>query len=195
MSMFCFFFFCRDKWRAVPSQVWQIYVHFLERVDVSCVTGQRSCQSLVLRGKQAVRKIKCFSSHPKEIEVLRSTSHVLIMLNLKGFIWGKNINCIVSCCLCCLMKPSRFHFCNLYSFLITPCFVWSWSKTGVIQMILREVYSAAACFSKFLTRSQSVTESLSFYAVFPPLITTILNLTLKLFHVLCVFACEHHLLP
>ncbi|XP_065817624.1 nephrocystin-4-like isoform X2 [Labrus bergylta] len=58
-----------DKWMAAPSQVWQIYVHFLERVDVSCVTGQRNCQSLVLRGRQAVRKVKCFSSHPQEIEV------------------------------------------------------------------------------------------------------------------------------
>uniref|UniRef100_UPI003AAF1E02 nephrocystin-4 n=1 Tax=Centroberyx gerrardi TaxID=166262 RepID=UPI003AAF1E02 len=58
-----------DKWTAVPSQIWQIYVHFLERVDVSCVTGQQSCQSLVLRGKQAVRKVKCFSSHPQEIKV------------------------------------------------------------------------------------------------------------------------------
>lgn len=60
---------CSDKWMAAPSQIWQIYVHFLERVDVSCVTGQRSCQSLVLRGKQAVRKVKCFSSHPQEIKV------------------------------------------------------------------------------------------------------------------------------
>ncbi|KAI3357106.1 hypothetical protein L3Q82_015577 [Scortum barcoo] len=58
-----------DKWMAAPSQIWQIYVHFLERVDVSCVSGQRSCQSLVLRGKQAVRKVKCFSSHPQETEV------------------------------------------------------------------------------------------------------------------------------
>nr|XP_046253465.1 nephrocystin-4 [Scatophagus argus] len=58
-----------DKWMAAPSQIWQIYVHFLERVDVSCVSGQRSCQSLVLRGKQAVRKVKCFSSHPQEIKV------------------------------------------------------------------------------------------------------------------------------
>ncbi|KAK1899075.1 Nephrocystin-4, partial [Dissostichus eleginoides] len=58
-----------DNWMAAPSQIWQIYVHFLERVDVSCVSGQRSCQSLVLRGKQAVRKVKCFSSHPQEIEV------------------------------------------------------------------------------------------------------------------------------
>ncbi|CAK6954991.1 nephrocystin-4 [Scomber scombrus] len=58
-----------DKWMAAPSQIWQIYVHFMERVDISCVTGQRSCQSLVLRGKQAVRKVECFSSHPQEIKV------------------------------------------------------------------------------------------------------------------------------
>eukprot|EP00064_Thunnus_orientalis_P011112 superscaffoldBa00001572_g11142 len=62
-------FLCSDKWMAAPSQIWQIYVHFMERVDVSCVTGQRNCQSLVLRGKQAVRKVQCFSSHPQEIEV------------------------------------------------------------------------------------------------------------------------------
>ncbi|XP_047466710.1 nephrocystin-4-like isoform X2 [Mugil cephalus] len=68
MKMFFVMVFT-DKWMAAPSQVWQIYVHFLERVDVSCVTGQRSCQSLVLRGRQAVRKVKCFSSHPREIEV------------------------------------------------------------------------------------------------------------------------------
>ncbi|KAM4737861.1 nephrocystin-4 isoform 2-T2 [Anableps anableps] len=66
-----------DKWMAAPSQIWQVYVHFLERVDVSCVTGQRTCQSLVLRGKQAVRKIKCFSSHPKEIEVDPASVFVL----------------------------------------------------------------------------------------------------------------------
>lgn len=60
---------CSDKWMAAPSQIWQFYVHFLERVDVSCVTGQQSRHSLVLRGKQAVRKVRCYSSHPQEIKV------------------------------------------------------------------------------------------------------------------------------
>lgn len=60
---------CSDKWMAAPSQIWQFYVHFLERVDVSCVTGQQSRHSLVLRGKQAVRKVGCYSSHPQEIKV------------------------------------------------------------------------------------------------------------------------------
>ncbi|XP_053704783.1 nephrocystin-4 isoform X2 [Synchiropus splendidus] len=58
-----------DKWKAAPSQIWQVYVHFLERVDISCVTGQQICSSLVLRGKQALRKVKCFSSHPLELKV------------------------------------------------------------------------------------------------------------------------------
>lgn len=66
-----------DKWMAAPSQIWQVYVHFVERVDVSCVTGQRSCQSLVLRGRQAARKVKCFSSHPQEIEVLCQFGNVV----------------------------------------------------------------------------------------------------------------------
>ncbi|XP_076022240.1 nephrocystin-4 [Genypterus blacodes] len=58
-----------DKWMSAPSQIWQVYVHFLERVDISCVTGQRTCQSLVLKGKHNIRKVQCFSSHPQEIEV------------------------------------------------------------------------------------------------------------------------------
>ncbi|XP_077469932.1 nephrocystin-4 [Stigmatopora argus] len=58
-----------DKWMAAPSQIWQIYVHFMERVDVSCITGQRTCQSLMLRGRQGARKVKCFASHPQEIEI------------------------------------------------------------------------------------------------------------------------------
>ncbi|KAJ8016670.1 hypothetical protein DPEC_G00009660 [Dallia pectoralis] len=58
-----------DKWLAVPVQIWQVYVHFLQRVDISCVTGQRTCQSLVLRGTQALRKVQCYTSHPEELTV------------------------------------------------------------------------------------------------------------------------------
>uniref|UniRef100_A0AAV2M0Z1 Protein kinase domain-containing protein n=1 Tax=Knipowitschia caucasica TaxID=637954 RepID=A0AAV2M0Z1_KNICA len=58
-----------DRWKAAPSQVWQVYVHFLERVDISAVSGQRSCQSLVLRGKHTTRKLRCFSSHPQDLKV------------------------------------------------------------------------------------------------------------------------------
>ncbi|CDQ86114.1 unnamed protein product [Oncorhynchus mykiss] len=58
-----------DKWLAVPAQVWQVYVHFLQRVDISCVTGQRTCQSLLIRGTQATRKVRCYTSHPQELKV------------------------------------------------------------------------------------------------------------------------------
>ncbi|KAL4646096.1 nephrocystin-4 isoform X2 [Arapaima gigas] len=58
-----------DEWLAVPAQIWQVYVHFLQRVDISCVTGQLTWQSLVLRGTQAHRKVKCHTSHPGEIQV------------------------------------------------------------------------------------------------------------------------------
>lgn len=61
--------FHRDEWLAAPAQVWQVYVHFLQRVDISCVSGQLTWQSLVLRGTHALRKVRCYASHPGEIQV------------------------------------------------------------------------------------------------------------------------------
>ncbi|XP_048873237.1 nephrocystin-4 isoform X2 [Brienomyrus brachyistius] len=58
-----------DEWLAAPAQVWQVYVHFLQRVDISCVSGQLTWQSLVLRGTRALRKVRCYTSHPGEIQV------------------------------------------------------------------------------------------------------------------------------
>ncbi|XP_075046122.1 nephrocystin-4 isoform X2 [Mixophyes fleayi] len=58
-----------DPWLAVPIQIWQIYVHSLKRVDVSCVNGQMTQLSLVLRGTQVVRKVRAYSSHPQELKV------------------------------------------------------------------------------------------------------------------------------
>ncbi|XP_043854059.1 nephrocystin-4 isoform X2 [Dromiciops gliroides] len=58
-----------DYWLATPIQIWQIYLHSLQRVDVSCVTGQLTRLSLVLRGTQTVRKVKAFTSHPYELKL------------------------------------------------------------------------------------------------------------------------------
>ncbi|XP_063048486.1 nephrocystin-4 [Engraulis encrasicolus] len=58
-----------DRWRLVPAQIWQVSVHFLQWMDISCVTGQLTCQSLVLRGTQANRRVRCHVSHPLEIWV------------------------------------------------------------------------------------------------------------------------------
>ncbi|XP_047581739.1 nephrocystin-4 [Lutra lutra] len=57
-----------DRWLATPVQVWQVHLHSLQRVDVSCVTGQRTRLSLVLRGTQAVRRVQAFTSHPQELK-------------------------------------------------------------------------------------------------------------------------------
>ncbi|KAM5140382.1 nephrocystin-4 [Mantella aurantiaca] len=58
-----------DRWLAAPIQIWQIYVHSLKRVDLSCVTGQLTQMSLVLRGTQAVRKVRAYTSHPQELKM------------------------------------------------------------------------------------------------------------------------------
>lgn len=59
----------RDRWLATPVQIWQVCLHSLQRVDVACVTGQRTRLALVLRGTQTVRNVKAFTSHPQELTV------------------------------------------------------------------------------------------------------------------------------
>ncbi|XP_055438430.1 nephrocystin-4 [Bubalus kerabau] len=56
-----------DRWLATPVQTWQVHLHSLQRVDVSCITGQRARLALVLRGTQTVRRVQAFSSHPQEL--------------------------------------------------------------------------------------------------------------------------------
>ncbi|ROL46089.1 Nephrocystin-4 [Anabarilius grahami] len=58
-----------DPWLASPAQIWQVYVHYLQRMDLSCVCGTLSWHSLVLHGTQAIRRVKCYTSHPLELQV------------------------------------------------------------------------------------------------------------------------------
>ncbi|XP_051525966.1 nephrocystin-4-like [Myxocyprinus asiaticus] len=58
-----------DPWLTSPAQIWQVYVHYLQRMDLSCVCGTLSWQSLVLHGTQAIRRVKCYASHPLELQV------------------------------------------------------------------------------------------------------------------------------
>lgn len=73
----------RDRWLATPVQIWQVYLHSLQRVDVSCIMGQRTRLSLVLRGTQTVRKVRAFTSHPQELTVWP-----LPVLAALGDCWG-----------------------------------------------------------------------------------------------------------
>lgn len=66
-----------DPFMAKPIQIWQFYVHALQRVDVSCVEGQTSRFSLLLRGTQSSRLVKCFSSHPDEMTLYPSEQFML----------------------------------------------------------------------------------------------------------------------
>ncbi|XP_045161165.2 nephrocystin-4-like isoform X2 [Mercenaria mercenaria] len=66
-----------DPFMARPIQIWQFYVHALQRVDVSAVEGQTSRFSLLLRGTQASRLVKCFSSHPDEMTLYPTEQFML----------------------------------------------------------------------------------------------------------------------
>ncbi|XP_048471112.1 nephrocystin-4 isoform X2 [Rhincodon typus] len=57
-----------DPWLAVPIQIWQFYIHSLQKIDVSCVVGELTQLSLVLRGTQTVRKVAAYSSSPEELQ-------------------------------------------------------------------------------------------------------------------------------
>ncbi|KAK1340562.1 hypothetical protein QTO34_019132 [Cnephaeus nilssonii] len=56
-----------DRWLSAPVQIWQVHLHSLQRVDVSCVVGQRTRLSLVLRGTPTLRNVRAFTSHPQEL--------------------------------------------------------------------------------------------------------------------------------
>uniref|UniRef100_U3K4Z2 Nephrocystin 4 n=1 Tax=Ficedula albicollis TaxID=59894 RepID=U3K4Z2_FICAL len=58
-----------DTWLAAPVQIWQFYLHSLQRLDVSCTAGQLTRLSLLLRGTAAPRRVQAFTSHPQELEV------------------------------------------------------------------------------------------------------------------------------
>ncbi|KAM6240978.1 nephrocystin-4 [Porphyrio hochstetteri] len=66
-----------DAWLAAPVQIWQFYLHSLQRLDVSCTAGQLSRLSLLLRGTPAPRRVRVFTSHPQELEVDPSGAFLL----------------------------------------------------------------------------------------------------------------------
>ncbi|XP_072334584.1 nephrocystin-4 isoform X3 [Scyliorhinus torazame] len=66
-----------DPWLAVPIQIWQFYVHSLQRIDVSCVVGELTQFSLVLRGTQTVRKAAAYTSNREELQTVPSDVFLL----------------------------------------------------------------------------------------------------------------------
>ncbi|NXA88375.1 NPHP4 protein, partial [Melanocharis versteri] len=66
-----------DAWLAAPVQIWQFYLHSLQRLDVACTAGQLTRLSLLLRGTAAPRRVQAFTSHPQELEVDPSGAFLL----------------------------------------------------------------------------------------------------------------------
>lgn len=66
-----------DPFFSHPVQIWQLYIHALQKVDVSCVEGQTSRFNLLLRGTQAARLVRSFSSNPREMQLYPSAQFLL----------------------------------------------------------------------------------------------------------------------
>lgn len=69
-----------DPFLAEPCQTWQLYVHSLQRIDMTAFRGQSSRLSVILRGTQSSRLVQCFSSHPEELQV-KPTDPIMLMAN------------------------------------------------------------------------------------------------------------------
>ncbi|XP_076085378.1 nephrocystin-4-like [Mytilus galloprovincialis] len=66
-----------DAFMSKPIQVWQVFAHSLQIVDVSCVEGQTSRFSLLLRGTQSSRLVRCFSSNDQEMQLYPNEQFML----------------------------------------------------------------------------------------------------------------------
>lgn len=58
-----------DTFCATPSRIWQFYIHSLQRLDMTATQGTPTTVSVVLRGTQSSRVVKCFPSHPDELQM------------------------------------------------------------------------------------------------------------------------------
>jgi len=59
----------RDRWCCRPLETWQVFIHSLKRVDLSAVIGQTCEGSVVVRGQGISRRVRCYSSHPDELQL------------------------------------------------------------------------------------------------------------------------------
>uniref|UniRef100_A0A8C4Q1X0 Nephrocystin-4 n=1 Tax=Eptatretus burgeri TaxID=7764 RepID=A0A8C4Q1X0_EPTBU len=58
-----------DRWLSRPWMCWQLQVHAMQRIDISCVLGQASRVPQVLHGMRSTRQLHCYVSHPNILQV------------------------------------------------------------------------------------------------------------------------------
>ncbi|XP_028394320.1 nephrocystin-4-like [Dendronephthya gigantea] len=73
-----FLFIFTDPFLTRPKQTWQIYVHSLQRLDISSVQGQSSRLFCIVRGSHSSRLVQCYSSNPTELQVEPSDPFMLM---------------------------------------------------------------------------------------------------------------------
>ncbi|XP_076356709.1 nephrocystin-4-like isoform X2 [Tachypleus tridentatus] len=73
-----YIFVYSDSYLSQPVQTWEVWVHPQRRVDLSCVIGQSMQTSLIIRGTHSTRLVKCFTSHPEEVNLYPSEPFVLV---------------------------------------------------------------------------------------------------------------------
>ena len=62
-----------DSYRCKISHIWQLFVHSVQRLDITGVVGQTTKAPLILRGSNTTHIIQCFSSNPQELKTYPST--------------------------------------------------------------------------------------------------------------------------
>ena len=59
----------RDALMLEVAETWQVFVHALKRVDLAAMVGQTTRASVAVRGLDRTQSVRCFSSHPDELQV------------------------------------------------------------------------------------------------------------------------------
>jgi len=59
----------RDRFMAGLTEAWEVIVHARRRVDMAAIVGQTSHGSVVVRGGPTSRRVRCFCSHPDELQI------------------------------------------------------------------------------------------------------------------------------
>lgn len=90
-----FLFLYKDVLHQIyPFQVWHITICPLQRVDLSCVSGQLVRSSLLIRGSHVTHLVRCFSSspnlrlHPADSFLLAPFSPQELSLNVRPLLPG-----------------------------------------------------------------------------------------------------------
>lgn len=65
-----YFMLYYDIHQTVLAEVWRVFVHSLQRLDVTCILGQTNNAALIVKGGSMSRAAQSFSNQPHELLVI-----------------------------------------------------------------------------------------------------------------------------